>query len=186
MSELKHVVVEKLEIHLEAVLDMYGNRIEEEGGPLIASSWPYYQGKFTIIGAPLFSKSLLTQFMSQLRTAGELATLGFSPSHLDSLFIEGGTSSDLLDGLLSRISQVWPNASTLSARTGDPSVHADNGNHCTSAARTFIVVQTWWIKFPDKGEQPLDVLMRTETTISEVKSSMESYFFEVMRVSQQH
>ncbi|KAA8914161.1 hypothetical protein FN846DRAFT_902261 [Sphaerosporella brunnea] len=184
---LKQVVAERLEIGLEVVLDMYGDCVDEDGWPGMAFSWPYYTGKFTVIGAPLFSESLLivefkpkrlaiklalprphnltvgclcrivVEYMRQLRTAGELAAVGLLPSDLATLYIEGATSGELVQGLLNR--------------------KASDGTACT-----FIAVKMQLIKFPDKREPTEDILMAAATTISQVKSSVERCFFEALRV----
>ncbi|KAA8897376.1 hypothetical protein FN846DRAFT_910400 [Sphaerosporella brunnea] len=218
-GDLKHVAAEQLEIDLEAVQDIHGDRIEEAGWPLIAFSWPYYLWKFTLIGAPLVAQSLLTiefkhkplaiklavprphhltvdmlrtivvEYLRQLETTGQLATLGFSPCDVDSVHIEGATSSDLVEALLNRTSQGCRETPTLFARTGDPSAgtgdpsaDADNENPSDSAARTYIAVQTRWVNFPDKREQTQDILMPAVTPMSEVKSSIERSFFQFMCV----
>ncbi|KAA8906901.1 hypothetical protein FN846DRAFT_906781 [Sphaerosporella brunnea] len=196
----------------QVVLDMYGDCVDEAGWPVLAFSWPYYTGKFTIIGAPLFSESLLTielkpnrlaikfavprphhltvgclrdivvEYMRQLGTAGELATHGISPSDVDSLYIEDATSSDLVQGLLNRASQACPKTPTLFAGLGVPSADVENEQPSDGTTCRFIALQMHLIKFPEKREPTQNILMVAAATISQVKSALERRFFGALRV----
>ncbi|KAA8900069.1 hypothetical protein FN846DRAFT_909414 [Sphaerosporella brunnea] len=183
--------------------------IDDEAWPVIAFSWPYYMGKFTVIGAPKFSESLITVkfkrkrlaikfavprphnltvkelvrilvgYLGQLQTTHGLAALGLLPWDIQTLSIEGAISGERVERVLDRVCQACPKTPTLFAVSQVPPADHDN----EKPARTFIAVQTQWIKFPDIREprqEPQAILMDSTTTIAEVRSFVATRAYEAL------
>ncbi|KAA8898659.1 hypothetical protein FN846DRAFT_909973 [Sphaerosporella brunnea] len=204
--ELKRVVANKLEIDLEAVQDMYGDCIDEEAWSVIAFSWPYYLGKFTVIGAPQASAYLLTvefkpkrlamkfavprphnltvrelvgilvKYMRQLQAAAGPAHIEFLPSDFATLYIEGATSGELVQGLAPKRPRCLrlPEPRPLTSKTKTLATA-----HSSPCRRR---VGTQWTRLPNIRQPSQDILMASATTIWQVKSFIERWFFMFMHV----
>ncbi|KAA8899472.1 hypothetical protein FN846DRAFT_909608 [Sphaerosporella brunnea] len=186
---LKHVVAKRLEIDLEVVLNMYGDCVDEAGWSVMAFLWPYYVEKFTVIGGPLFSESLLTiQFKGKLAIKLPVP----QPDHLTVGCLRrivvtymrqlGTAATSYKDYSFNRASQACPKTPTLLARIGVPSADVDNEKPRDCAVCTFIAVHAQWIKFPNKREPTQDILMASATPISQVKSFAEKRFLGALPV----
>ncbi|KAA8899281.1 hypothetical protein FN846DRAFT_909665 [Sphaerosporella brunnea] len=191
---LERVVRQKLEIDLEAVLDMCGHCIDSAAWTVVKLSWPYCLGTFTVIGKPVYSESLVTLkfrgkpleikfalprpqnltvgtlrrimlgYMGCLQKAGELPALGFLPSDLNDLDIAGVTSDNLVKERLHPDLQLGLDTPTLFVVPTVLVDDVDDENLSHGTACTFIVVQTQWIKLHAIRREPIREVLMAPAT----------------------
>ncbi|KAA8893063.1 hypothetical protein FN846DRAFT_896310 [Sphaerosporella brunnea] len=190
-QDMKIAVADKLQIDLDAVLDMNDDPIQRGEWNLISNRWPYCFGKFTVIGQPRFSDPVLTVVWKSQRlaiklwlprprriTVGELLTI---------VRIENCCPRDLVDFVRKKGC-----AECLQQPTVFVGIVETNGSvtHSHSAERTepqmvFVAVQNLWVMLPYTEEPRPDLLVPASLTVSEVKAIIEQEFWETMGLEEE-